>query len=99
MKLRIFPREGQCYVGNKKGQNINLIYCDNITYFKEIISISDNGIIGNTKVYNYSIDLVLEKESDRKINETSFNRQFIIPNRYLILTKYKIISFEYENNN
>ena len=60
-----------CHKGQYEGENINYIYCENLSYSKYTTPISEKGIIGETETFSYSIDLIMEEESVRNIKTFS----------------------------
>jgi hypothetical protein len=73
-----------CRQGNLEGENINLVYCNNLEYSKTTTDISEDGTIGKTHTISYSIDLVLQMESTRTLHDASGG--------YYSINKYKVIS-------
>jgi len=75
-----------CHQGKSEGENINLVYCNGFSYSKSTTPISESGVIGKTTTVSYTINLILQKESERNINAFAWGNFHV--------TKYKIISSE-----
>ncbi len=75
-----------CKQGELEGENINLVYCKNIDYSKTITPLSEEGVIEQIKTISYSVNLVLEKESERVIDSSAFGDYPV--------TTFKVLSSE-----
>lgn len=73
-----------CHQGYQEGENVNLVYCNEVTYNKVETLISEEGIVGKTKVTNYLVDFILEKGEQIGVYYNIDGEQ--------IASKYKIIS-------
>ncbi|MBU2576520.1 MAG: hypothetical protein KKF50_02260 [Nanoarchaeota archaeon] len=72
-----------CHKGQSGGENINYIYCEDLPYSKTITPVSDEGVIGKSETISYSIDLVLEEESVRTVNDMMYGDVPISSNRII----------------
>ena len=86
-----------CHHGQYEGENINLVYCNDLSYSKTTTPIYESGIVGKTETISYVVDLVL-KEKSVEILEldmvgvgTDWTKPYIV--EYPITT-YEIISSE-----
>lgn len=57
-----------CHKGKLEGENINLIYCEQLPYHKITTPISEEGIIGESEELHLSINLVLEEIDVKVVN-------------------------------
>jgi len=80
---------GKCYWGHLEGENVNLVYCNDLDYSKTTTPVSKEGVVGKTQVIAYSVNLILEKE---KVNVLSIPESFGFFTE-IPVTTYKVISY------
>lgn len=50
-----------CHHGREVGENVSLIYCNNLSYSKSITPISEGGIVGKTESVSYKVNIIITK--------------------------------------
>jgi len=86
-----------CHNGERKGENMNYLYCENLEYHKENQNIAEDGTILDYEKRNYLISIEIDKNS---IKEEKIYRRAYLPgpeNKQVIagiLTTYKIVNSE-----
>jgi len=81
--------ENKCHKGYLEGENINLVYCNNLKYSSSKTPVSEEGIVGKTTTTSLSINLVLEKE---KVEVLSIPPLGLGSVKEVPITTYKVIS-------